>query len=641
MFWPTAPRSRRITIITVITLLCVLTFALVRGIASLSAAPGFLGGIATPTAPSDGTIGLSATSGPPGTHVYIAASGYTPGEQVNPIWSYSGPGTGVVEKSFYEFNPIGIANASGTVNTSIWIPANTAGSYTIAMHGLTSNLYKTGAFTLTPSLETGLYIGPASSILRLRGWGFGYRESVNYYWNWAPGNPGQLIGSVTSDSKGDWYNRTFTVPASTPAGTYTVAAVGVTSGVVGQSQFTVGTVPTGPQPAASDWARFGYDLQGTRSNPTETTISTSNAPALAIKWRSATPINPYRIVGSPVVVNGVVYIGTVQGQLIAYDAATGNTNWTFNAPGSIYGSPTIQNGIAYFGTVNYPSENIMGNYAFALNASTGSVIWSNYLGNGSVWVPPTVADGRVFFPAALKEGVSGGFNAFDALTGATVWSYNTAYGNWSAPTMDMTDSNLYYSTGNPCYSIGVPGDGCSGYLFDVNPATGATVWSIHYPDISGDDDTPATPLYANGRIYQGVKSGIFYCVDATNGNILWQYDTGKRGDYGIYSSAALSNGKVYFGGGDHLVHALNIADGSVAWTFVASSLVTSSPTVANGVLYVGSEGRSVYALNQNTGGLLWSYNFGQPVYGSPTVVNGVMYIAASDGYLYAFTPGGV
>ena len=61
--------------------------------------------LVTPTPPSDNTLGLSVTSGPPGTHVFISASGFQPKESVRPTWNYGGPGTVIVENSFYYFNP--------------------------------------------------------------------------------------------------------------------------------------------------------------------------------------------------------------------------------------------------------------------------------------------------------------------------------------------------------------------------------------------------------------------------------------------------------------------------------------------------------------------------------------------------------
>ncbi len=299
------------------------------------------------------------------------------------------------------------------------------------------------------------------------------------------------------------------------------------------------------------------------------------------KWKIATPI-PYKIVGSPVIANGVLYIGTVEGTVSAYNITTGAVIWTFYAKGPIYGSPTISGGIAYFGSVNYPSEDLIGNFAYALNIIDGSIIWENYLPYGASWGSPAVANGQVYFESAHKEPStygtgSGGAYAFNALTGQTVWKFTELYGIWgSGISLDPSNTNLYMDSGNPCTSNGVAGDGCSGTVLDVNPATGALIWSFQVPDVSGDDDIPTQPLYANGNLYVIGKSGIFYCLNATNGAIIWQYNTGSSGDFGGYSSPALYNGILYFGNGDNYVYALNASNGTLVWRYKTGSLVTAS-----------------------------------------------------------------
>lgn len=593
--------------------------------------------IASPTPPSDNTIGLSPTSGIPGTHVFIAGSGYMPGEIVQPIWNYSGPGTGVIEKSFYYFNPTSKADVNGVVNESIFVPANATKAYTIAAKGLTSNIVKTAVFQLTSSIETGIFIGNPGTVLRLRGWSFGAKETVSMYWNWNAGS-GQLIGTATTDKYGSFSKRTFTVPITAP-GVYTVAAVGAISQATALTQFTVGTPNLNGQQNASDWTNFGYDLQGTRVNPTETIIGPSNAANLAVKWKSAYPL-PGKVTGSPVIANGIAYVGTIQGLLVAFDIASGNILWTFAAKGPVYGSATVQNGIAYFGSVNYPGEGLIGNYAYALNATDGSLIWENYLDYGADWVDPLVSNGRVIFPGALKEAISGGMIAFDAYTGATIWGFSTPYGIWSTPTVDPSGTNLYVNTGNPC--LGTGGTGCSGRSLEIDAASGGIIWQNQLPDFSGDDDIATTATYSNGKIYLGSKNGIFYCMDAASGTILWQYNTGKSGDSGIFSSAAFYNGLVYFGGGDQRIHALNASDGSLAWTFTPKSSITwSSPAEANGVVYSGSGDKNVYAFDATTGTRLWNFRTGLSVLSSPAISNGVLYVSGSDGYFYAFSLGGL
>jgi hypothetical protein len=149
-----------------------------------STATGVKPNIMTPTPPSDDSLGLSVNSGPPGTHLFISASGYQPKESVRPTWNYGGPGSIVIEKSFYDFNPAGTADASGVVNMSLFVPTFPTRDYTIAAIGGSSGIVKTAVFHLTPSFETGIFIGNPGTVLRLRGWGFQVKEAISMYWNW-------------------------------------------------------------------------------------------------------------------------------------------------------------------------------------------------------------------------------------------------------------------------------------------------------------------------------------------------------------------------------------------------------------------------------------------------------------------------
>ncbi len=595
--------------------------------------------IQPPPIPTDTSLAMSSTIGSPGDKIFIAASGYTPGEQVEPIWNYSGPGTGIAQKSFYEFNPIVFADSNGGAQTNFWIPVSPAGAYTIAFVGLTSGVVRLASYQVVPELDLGDYGG--GQTMRFTGWGFGVVEAINIYWNYTGPGTGTLIMQAQSDHQGFFYNRTYTVPLGTAPGQYTVAAVGASTGLVAESVYRAATLVPQGIPATGDWTTFGFDQQQTRVNPYETTISPANVGSLAPKWKVMTPI-PGRVLGSPVVFNGVVLEATVSGTVSAYSAATGALLWVFYAPGPVYAAPTVTNGIAYFGTVNLPGESRIGNYAFALLVSNGQLVWDNYLSNGGDWVSPLLTHGHVIFESAGKEGVNGGVASFDALTGAPAWSFATAYGVWAPASTNPAGTDIYQPTGNPCYpAVYQPGDGCSGYLLDINASTGAITWQIHFPDYTGDDDAPTAALYDNGSLFLGVKNGIFYDVDAATGNINWQYDTGARGDNGIYSSPALYHGALYFGGGDDLIHAVGESSGTLVWSFPTKQIVSSSPSEANGVIYVGSVDKNIYALDPTTGAKLWSYSTGAaPVWSSAAISHGVVYIADGAGYLYAFTPGG-
>ena len=71
---------------------------------------------------------------------------------------------------------------------------------------------------------------------------------------------------------------------------------------------------------------------------------------------------------SPAVVDGVVYIGSLDDNLYALNAANGDKLWDYNTKGGIYSSPAVANGIVYI------DSTFEGN-VYALNATNGAKLW--------------------------------------------------------------------------------------------------------------------------------------------------------------------------------------------------------------------------------------------------------------------------
>ena len=548
---------------------------------------------------------------------------------MQPVWAYTGPGTGVPQASFYYFNPVGVADANGAVTADFYVPDTAGGTYTVAAVGVTSHLVATAQFTVVPRIDIGSYYGSAGSVLNLTGWGLGVREPLTVTWD----ATGAVIAKATTDSKGYFHGRTFTVPSGTTAGSYGVTMTGSVSGLQAHSTFQVGPAPQSPSPGPDDWATFGFNAQQTRVYPGPVG---SGGSALALDWQAATA--PVREIDSSTTIsNGVAYVGTVHGALYAINVATGAVLWTFATHGPVYGSPNVVNGVLYFGTANVPNEGIVGNYVYALDASTGTLIWANPLPNGGAWYAPTVNAGRVIVPMANKEGQSGGIVAYSATDGTMLWNDNLAEGVWSPASFDPTGTHMYQATGNPCTSVSnpSPADGCSGSVLDIDPSTGSIRWSYRVPDFSGDDDCATAPAYDNGMVFVGCKNGIEYAFNATTGAIVWQYNTGLSGDSGIFSSAAVANGVVYFGAGDSNLHALSESNGTQLWAYPTRGAVYGSPIVANGAVYDASVGGTLYALNLS-GALLASVALGGPTLASPSMANGVLYQTVKTGFVDAF-----
>lgn len=83
-----------------------------------------------------------------------------------------------------------------------------------------------------------------------------------------------------------------------------------------------------------------------------------------IKWTFHTQ---GEVISSPAIVNGVVYVGSNDGNLYAVDQQTGSQKWKFPTGARVTSSPAVANGLVYFSSYD-------GNF-YAIDAATGKLQW--------------------------------------------------------------------------------------------------------------------------------------------------------------------------------------------------------------------------------------------------------------------------
>ena len=219
---------------------------------------------------------------------------------------------------------------------------------------------------------------------------------------------------------------------------------------------------------------------------------------------------------------GKIYVGTLDGRLIALDARDGKVVWSVNTidpskPYTITGAPTVVKGLVLIG--NGGSEYDARGYVTAYDAETGKQVWRFYT------VPGDPSKG---FENKAMEMAAKTWNG-------EWWKLGGGGSPWNAIVYDPSTDLVYIGTGN-----GVPWNradrspqGGDNLFIDsiiaLKPETGDYVW--HYQEVPGDDwDFDATQpimtadLPINGVtrhvVMQAPKDGYFYVLDAATGELL-------------------------------------------------------------------------------------------------------------------------
>lgn len=132
---------------------------------------------------------------------------------------------------------------------------------------------------------------------------------------------------------------------------------------------------------SDDWPMFRHD-------PAHSGYSSSAAPMTnQTLWSFKTDAI---VDSSPVVADGVVYIGSTDFNLYSLNATNGVKIWSFptgSYPSYLISSPAVAGGVVFIGSRD--------GSVYALNAATGDKIWS-YQTGGDVDSSPAVAGGVVY-----------------------------------------------------------------------------------------------------------------------------------------------------------------------------------------------------------------------------------------------------
>ena len=220
---------------------------------------------------------------------------------------------------------------------------------------------------------------------------------------------------------------------------------------------------------------------------------------------------------------GRVYLGTLDGRLIALDAKTGRVGWQVQTtdpakPYTITGAPRVVKDLVIIG--NGGAEFGVRGYFSAYDAASGALRWRFY-------TVPRKPDQPQEHPELER--------ALATWSPDSAWEWGLGGTVWDAMAYDPELDLLYVGVGNSSLyqrEKRSPGGGDNLFLASilaVRPETGELVW--HYQTTPGESwDYTATQqivladLVVGGRerkvLLQAPKNGFFYVLDRVTGELL-------------------------------------------------------------------------------------------------------------------------
>jgi quinohemoprotein ethanol dehydrogenase len=337
-----------------------------------------------------------------------------------------------------------------------------------------------------------------------------------------------------------------------------------------------GTNGDAPAGSASDWPTHGGTYLEQRYSTLDQ-ITPANVSRLGLAWQTEFDTKRGQE-STPLVVDGRMFVTTAWSKIEALDAATGKLLWRYDPkvpPHSGFSAccDVVNRGAAYdAGKVFLGS---LDGRLIALDARDGSVLWivrtTDPTKPYTITGAPRVVRGKVIIGnGGADYGVRGYVSAYDECTGAKLWRFYTVPGNpAAAPDHEISDeplarlakstwygeywklggggtvydaivydtelNQLYIGVGNGSpWNQRIRSEGHGDNLFlssivAIDPDTGRYLW--HYQETPGEswDFTATQPiiladLIIDGRprkvLMQAPKNGFFYVIDRTTGKLL-------------------------------------------------------------------------------------------------------------------------
>ncbi len=279
-----------------------------------------------------------------------------------------------------------------------------------------------------------------------------------------------------------------------------------------------------------NWLLHGRTFSESRFSPLDG-INTQNVTDLKLAWYLDLPEQRGQE-ATPIVVDGVMYTTSAWSHVLAIDAVTGKQLWHFDpkvpkSTGVKGCCDAVNRGAAYMDDRVFVGT--LDGRLIAIDAESGTQIWSvitvDQTKNYTITGAPRVANGKVFIGNGGAEfGVRGYVSAYDADSGEMMWRFYTVPGGPGDPTGTEPVEAQTATWNGEWWKFGGGGTVWDSMAFEKETNT------LYFGVGNG---TPWNPnLRSAGKGDNWFLSSIV-AVDASSGEYKWHYQTtpGEAWDY--------------------------------------------------------------------------------------------------------------
>ena len=313
------------------------------------------------------------------------------------------------------------------------------------------------------------------------------------------------------------------------------------------------------QSEPQNWLTYSGNLQGHRYSPL-TQVTSGNVRNLELAW-AFQAMSLEKFEATPIALDGVLFTVQPPNDVVAIDGTSGRVFWTYTYRPSQQARPCcgrVNRGLAILGESLFMGT--IDGRLVALDARSGRERWNVAVtgarpeaGYALTVAPLVVKDKIIAGPAGGDFGVRGFISAFDPRTGKELWRFHTVPGPgekghdtwagdswvhggsaiWTTGTYDPELNLTYWGTGNPGPDF--TGDTRAGdnlysdSVVALDPDTGALKWYFQFtPHDEFDYDSTQVPVLADiqlgGRLRKVLllanRNGFWYVLDRATGEFL-------------------------------------------------------------------------------------------------------------------------